>query len=92
MVDGPDARAKVEGTLQKFDCLGSLGRLIIQTGDGKVVHILVGDPGKIQIAGGGDTTLVCGAQKDPRRVLVLYNPKINKKMGTAGEAVSIEFH
>jgi len=89
---GQDAGAKVEGTLQKLDCMGSLGRLIIETSDGKVVHILVGDPAKITVAGGGNTTLACGPQKDPRKVLVLYNPKIDKKMGTAGEAVSIEFH
>jgi Tfp pilus assembly protein PilF len=81
---GPDAGAKVEGTLQKLDCIGSLGRLVIQTGDGKVVHILTGDPGKLTVA--------CGPQKDPPKVSVLYNPKVNKKMGTAGEAVSIEFH
>jgi hypothetical protein len=89
---GPDAGAKLEGMLQKLDCMGSLGRLIVQTSDGKTVQILVGDPGKIQVGGGGDTTLTCGPQKVPRRVVVLYNPKINKKMGTAGEAVSIEFH
>jgi hypothetical protein len=81
---GPDSGAKVEGTLEKLDCIGSLGRLIIRTGDGKVVHILVGDPSKLAVA--------CGPQKEPRKVLVLYNPKVNKKMGTAGEAVSIEFH
>jgi hypothetical protein len=74
----------VEGTLERLDCVGSLGRLIIQTNDGKAMQILVGDPKKLQLS--------CGPQKTPRKIVVLYNPKVNKQMGTAGEAVSIEFH
>jgi tetratricopeptide (TPR) repeat protein len=82
---GPEsAGARVEGTLERLDCVASLGRLVIQTNDGKAIQILVGDPKKLQVS--------CGPQKTPRKVVVLYNPKINKQMGTAGEAVSIEFH
>jgi hypothetical protein len=90
---GPDAGARAEGTLERLDCLGSTGRLVVQTTLGNTLQILVGDPNKIVIGGGdGKATLSCGVQKPPRKVLVLYNPKPNKKLGTAGEAVSIEFH
>ena len=89
---GPDAGAKVEGTLQRLDCMGQTGRLVVETADGKTVRILVGDPRKIVVNAGAESTLACGAQKIPRKVLVLYNPKIDRKLSTVGVAVSIEFH
>lgn len=88
--DAPSG-TKVEGVLQRFDCLGKQARLAVLS-DGKLVQILVGEPDKIVLSGGGQTSLVCGAQKPARPVTVTYNPKPNKKLGTAGEAVSIEFH
>ncbi len=89
--NGTDASGKLEGTLQRFDCMGRQARLIIHGGDGKTVQLLVRDPSQIVLSGGGELTLACGPQKPPRKVLVLYNPKPDKKLGTAGEAASIEF-
>ena len=88
---GPEAGGKVDGTIQRFDCLGRQGRLVIQAGDGTTIQLLVRDASQLVVSGGSELTLACGAQKAARRVLVLYNPKPDRKSGTAGEAVSIEF-
>jgi hypothetical protein len=53
--------------------------------------LIVADPAKIVIRGGGERSLGCGAQKPPRSLNVEYNPKADKKLGTAGEVESIEF-
>ncbi|MBV8819086.1 MAG: hypothetical protein JO022_12065, partial [Acidobacteriaceae bacterium] len=88
---GPEAGAKVEGTVQRFDCVGRQAKLVVLGGDGKSVTLLVRDPSQITLSGGGELTLACGAQKTPRKALVLYNPKPEKRLGTSGEVVSIEF-
>jgi hypothetical protein len=54
------------------------------------VKLLITDPGKIAISGGGERTLGCGAQK-PRRVVIEYFPKANSRLATAGEVATIEF-
>ena len=88
--DGPKPSGKVKGLLKQVDCLGSQARLVIEGEDHKTIRLLVPDPGKIAIAGGGDQTLGCGAQK-ARRVSVEYFPKANARLATAGEAATIEF-
>ena len=89
--NAPEGSAKVEGTLQRFDCLGSQARLVILTSESKTVQLLARDPSQMSITGAGEMTLSCGPQKPPRKVLVTYSPKADKKMGTAGEPVTIEF-
>jgi hypothetical protein len=88
--DGPKPAGKVNGLLKQVDCLGSQVRLVIEGDDHKTIRLLVPDPGKIAIAGGGDQTLGCGVQK-PRHVTVEYFPKANTRLATAGEAATIEF-
>ena len=88
--DGPKPSGKIAGTLQRVDCLGSQARLMIQGADHKVTRLLVTDPGKIVILGGGDQALGCGAQK-PRKVSIEYFPKANARLATAGEVATIEF-
>lgn len=88
--DGPKASGKATGTLQQIDCLGSRARLTVHTAEGKTAKLLIVDPGKIAISGGGDLTLGCGAQK-ARRVSIEYVPKVDTKLGTAGEVATIEF-
>lgn len=83
--------ATVEGVLSRLDCVRGQAKLVIQTSDGKTVLLLVGDPSKIAIAGGGEQTLACGVQKSPRAVTVQYKAKPNAKLKTAGEATTIEF-
>jgi hypothetical protein len=88
--DGPKPSGKVKGLLKQVDCLGSQARLVIESEDRKTIRLLVPDPSKIAIAGGGDQALGCGAQK-PRPVSVEYFPKANARLATAGEAATIEF-
>ncbi len=84
--------ATVQGTFQRLDCLSSAqARLVIQVADAKTVQLLVADPSQIDL-GGRNETLSCGAQKNPRQVLVRYNPKPDSKLHTAGEVTTIEFH
>ena len=88
--DGPKPPGKTVGTLKQVDCLGSQARLVIQSAAGPIVKLLVSDPKQVAISGGGDQTLGCGVQK-ARRVSVEFFPKINAKLGTAGEVATIEF-
>jgi len=88
--DGPKPTGKVAGLLKQVDCLGSQARLVIEGDDHKTIRLLIPDPSKIAITGGGDQTLGCGAQKS-RRVSVEYFPKTNARLATAGEAATIEF-
>jgi hypothetical protein len=55
------------------------------------VLLLIPDPAKIVLAGGGFTTFPCGPLQPPRKVRVEYLPKPDPKKGTAGEAVFLEF-
>jgi hypothetical protein len=72
------------------DCLGTQARLIVQTTEGKTLRLLVPDPGKIVITGGGAQSLGCGVQK-ARRVSIEYWVKANSRLATAGEVATIEF-
>jgi hypothetical protein len=88
--DGPKPAGKITGMLVRVDCLGKQARLVIRGEDNKTVRLLVTDPGKVALAGPGELSLGCGAQK-PRRVSVEYFPKPNARLATAGEAAMIEF-
>ncbi len=88
--DGPKPGGKVTGTLTKVDCLGSQARLVVEGNNRKIIRLLVVDPGKIAISGGGDRALSCGSQK-PRQVTIEYFPKANARLTTAGEVATIEF-
>ena len=85
------ANAKVEGVFARLDCLGKSARLVIQTGDGKTVLLLVPDPSQIVIVGGGEKSLGCGVQRPPRKVAVQYLAKPDAKQKTVGEAQTLEF-
>ena len=87
--DGPETK-RVEGVLQRVDCLSGQARLQIQSGRA-AVRVLVVNPENIVISGGGERSLACGLQKPGRKVSVEYSPKTDAKLGTAGEAVTIEF-
>lgn len=88
--DGPKPSGKIYGMLTRVDCLGKQARLSV-AGDGqKVTKLLVPDAAKIVLLGGGDQALGCGAQK-ARPVTVEYFPKVNSRLGTAGEVATLEF-
>ncbi|HUI78558.1 MAG TPA: hypothetical protein VLY24_11585 [Bryobacteraceae bacterium] len=88
--DGPKPSGKVTGVLKQVDCLGSQARMVIEGSDHKTVRLLIPDPTKLAVSGGGDQTLGCGPQK-PRQVSVEYFPKANARLATTGEAAAIEF-
>ena len=54
------------------------------------MKLLVVDPGKIAITGGGERALGFGVQK-ARRVVIEYVPKANARLATVGEVATIEF-
>ncbi len=83
--------ASVEGVFARLDCMGSQARMVVKTDDGKSVQLLIGDPGKIGLSGGGEKTFGCGAQSSLRRVRVEFNPKSDAKLHTTGEVTTIEF-
>ena len=88
--DGPQPGGHVHGTLKQVDCLGKQMRLVIVADDHKTVKLLVPDPYKIGIHGGGIDTLACGAQK-AHTVSVEYFPKTDARLATAGEVAFIDF-
>ena len=90
-MDVPEATARIEGTLLRLDCLGQQARLAILKPDGKTtVQLLVRESSQIILLN-GDKMPACGPQKPPRTVSVGYAPRVDKKLGTAGDVASIEF-
>lgn len=89
--DGTQPTARLKGKLEKVDCLSGMARIAVRTDDRKLVQLLIRNPGKIVIEGGGDKALGCGPQRPPRNISVGYFPKSDMKTATSGEAASIEF-
>jgi len=88
--DFPRPSGKLIGILKQVDCLGAKTRLVIEGDDHKIAKLLLTDPGKVAIIGGGDQTLSCGPQR-ARRVTIEYFPKADSRLATAGEIATIEF-
>ena len=89
--DGTQPTANVKGKLERVDCLAAGARIAVRTDDKKLMQLIIRNPDKIVIEGGGDKTLGCGAQKPPRNISVGYFPKPDAKTATSGEAALIEF-
>ena len=88
--DFPRPSGKLIGLLKQVDCLGAKTRLVVEGDDRKISKLLLTDPGKVAIIGGGDQTLNCGPQK-ARRVTIEYFPKADSRLATAGEIATVEF-
>ncbi|HYZ83986.1 MAG TPA: hypothetical protein VE621_06270, partial [Bryobacteraceae bacterium] len=84
--------ARVTGNLFRVDCTGKAAKLHLRTAEETDVALLVVDPSKIVISGGGEKMFACGIQKPARTIVVLHNGKEGKKTGTTGEVLSIEIH
>jgi tetratricopeptide (TPR) repeat protein len=89
--DDKTPKLSLTGALERVDCLRGAARMVIRDGAGKTVQLLIADPGKIVIIGGGEASLGCGAQKPARRLKVEYAPKKDARTATIGEAAVIEF-
>jgi hypothetical protein len=88
--DGPKPSGKLIGVLKQVDCLGAKTRLVVEGDDRKIAKLLLADPEKVAIIGGGNQTLNCGPQK-AQRVTIEYFPKADSRLATAGEIATIEF-
>lgn len=88
--DGPKPDKRVSGTLRQIDCLGVQARLTVAVEGGATLKLLVTDPNKVILTGGGEQSLGCGAQK-ARRVTIEYWSKSNARLGASGEVATIEF-
>jgi len=89
--EGPRPSAKIAGVLLRVDCIGKQARLAVSGDDKKTTQLLIRDPARIVILGGGESSLRCGPQKPPRRITVEYVSKPDAKLAVAGEALLIEF-
>jgi hypothetical protein len=88
--EGPSPEGKVRGRLRQIDCLGPALRLVIDA-DGKPTRLLIRDPKKVVVLGGGTLELACGAQRVPRLVVIEYFVKPDARLATAGEVATIEY-
>jgi hypothetical protein len=86
---GPTQRTS--GMLQRVECLGKRARLVIADQRGRMIQLLVNDPGKVALSGAGELTIACGVQKPMRKVTVEYTPAPDSKLKTAGHVQVIEF-
>jgi tetratricopeptide (TPR) repeat protein len=89
--DDPRPKGKVEGLLERVDCLGAQARVAIRSSGGQTVALLIRDPSQVVILGGGEQALGCGPQRPPRTVMVEYVTQADAKLKTSGEVIVIEF-
>ncbi|MEK7403605.1 MAG: tetratricopeptide repeat protein [Acidobacteriota bacterium] len=89
--EGPAPSGKIRGNLRQVDCLRGTARLVVQGEDGKLTRLVIRDPGKVVLIGGGQLALGCGPQRPPRIVTIEYFPKADPKLGTAGEVATVEY-
>src|SRR5258706_6734492 len=88
--EGPKPDAHVTGILKRMECTGKLARLVLEGEDHKLIRLILRDPSKVVILGGGTETLACGPQK-ARRVAIEYFAKPDPKSAAGGEVATIEF-
>jgi len=75
----------VTGTLLQVDCLNGPRRLTIQESASLTVKVLVRSTDGLKA-----TDFACGAQKPPRRVMVIHDAKPDAKLGTVGNVHTYE--
>lgn len=84
----PDPLVTVKGVLNRFDCLGNVARVHVVDGSERFV-LLIREPDRINISGGGTRDMRCGPQKTP--VAVQFVPGKDAQYGTRGDVRAIEF-
>jgi hypothetical protein len=80
----------VQGELVRVDCLGQSARLMLKLDGGKRLAVLAADPSKVRKEG-PDAEFACGAVAPPRNVSLSYKARPDKRLGTAGDVISIRF-
>lgn len=81
---------KVSGVLARVDCLNGPMRLTIRIDGGGTIRLLIPDPKKLVIQGGGEAHLACGIQRPAARIKAVYTVKADAKLGTVGEVAMVE--
>ncbi|MGE5569783.1 MAG: tetratricopeptide repeat protein [Rhodospirillales bacterium] len=90
--EGPAPDAHVTGRLTQIDCVGRLLRLVIQSGEGKSVRLLIRDPAKVVVMNpASEAAFACGAQRPVHTVKVEYYAKSDAKLATIGEVATVEY-
>lgn len=91
--DDKQPSVKMQGALEKVDCLAKgVARLFVRPPEGKPVALLIPDPGKVVIlGGGGQASFGCGVQKPPRKVSIEYKERADPRLATAGDIAILEF-
>lgn len=85
------ARERVEGALERFDCLGKIARLrLLVAGERLDLAVLNPNAVVIERLGGGAAEFTCGPQKDTP-VVVEYEPGPDPELGTKGVVRGIKF-
>jgi tetratricopeptide (TPR) repeat protein len=86
----PRGDTRIEGVLERVDCLGAQARLRIRA-EGKPYSLLVREPRKIPVGSAHGVTFefACGPQK-PRKVAVEYVARVDAALATAGDVTSID--
>jgi tetratricopeptide (TPR) repeat protein len=89
--NNPRGDSRLEGTLERIDCVGEAARFYIRSGE-RTVALWVAKPGEVLLQNLSSATFTfrCGRQES-RRVLVVYRAREDAATGTAGEITSIEF-
>lgn len=82
---------RIEGTLERIDCLGASARFHVRSG-GRPVALWVDRPGEVLLRTGTGITFEfrCGLQR-PRRVVIDYEAKLEPARKTEGVIAAIEF-
>ncbi|MGA2436507.1 MAG: hypothetical protein ABSG25_14625, partial [Bryobacteraceae bacterium] len=89
--NGPEPTAKVRGRLVRVECLRGATRLTVESADGKLTRLAIHDTGHVTVNDVNELALGCAAPATPRQVTIGYVPKSDAKLGTAGEAATIDF-
>lgn len=87
----PQPTGKIQGRLRQIDCLRGAARLVVESADGKLTRLVIRDPSKVVVLGGGRLELACGSQKQPRTVVIEYFPKADAALGVIGEVATIDY-
>ena len=88
--DAP-AGEKVSGALARVDCLNSGAmRLTIRIDGGGSIKLLIRDPNHLSVTN-QDVKFVCGPQRTPRKIRVVYQLKADAKLDTVGDVAMVDF-
>jgi hypothetical protein len=85
------AGEKLAGTLSRVDCLNSGAmRLTIRMDAGHSIKLLVRDPNHLSVKTDG-VKFVCGLQRTPRKIRVVYEAKVDARLDTVGDVAMVDF-